>query len=326
MRALLALVLLCGCATWPEVTPGRSNRVDGIPGPEDVVWDVAHERLLVSSTDRRKHEADGQIYSVDPVTLTAKRLQRRGEPMGMPFNPHGLSYVQTSAGPLLYAITHSDPLGEGPHAILVYVVEAEYLSFLELLQDPLLTSPNDLAALPDGSVYVCNDQSANGGFNEVALALKKATIVHFRPQQGWRVVADQLAYPNGIVVTDDRVIAAATREHRLYHWDRDAEGALSGRRVLAEVKGPDNLEWYGDRIVVAGHVSDLAFLRHFRKGTPAPTFVQAVDLETGELEVIFGDDGSRIPGGSVAVPVDGTFWIGQVFDPWILAFRPPEAG
>lgn len=325
MRLLLALVLLTGCVTWPDPTPGRSNRVDGIPGPEDVVWDPEFERLLVSSTDRRNRKDDGQIYSVDPTTLSTTRLPRRGEPMGMPFNPHGISYVQTSAGPLLYAITHSDPLGEGPHAVVVYVVEAEQLVFLELLDDPLLTSPNDLAALTDGTVYVCNDQSADGGFDEVALALKKATIVQYRPQQGWRVVADELAYPNGIVVTDDRVIASATREHRLYHWDRGADGALSGRRVLAEVHGPDNLEWYGERILVAGHIDDLAFLRHFRRGTPAPTLVQAVDLETGELEVIFGDDGERIPGASVAVPVGGTFWIGQVFDPWILAFQPAPA-
>ena len=60
-----------------------------------------------------------------------------------------------------------------------------------------------------------------------------------------RVVADDLAFPNGMAVTADNatLIVAESYRHRLTAFDIDADGALSNRRVWADLgsHSPDGI-------------------------------------------------------------------------------------
>jgi hypothetical protein len=308
MRILLIVALLSGCVTV-GTSPGSVTAIAGMPGPEDLTWDAERDRMLVSSSDRREETAPGQIYAVKDGQVAA--LKRSGEPDGFDFNPHGISLV----GDTLYVISHSEA---GEHSVLVYGV-GEGLTLKAHLRDPLLTSPNDLVALPDGTLYVSNDKSEGGGLAEIIWRQKKASVVLYR-DGAWSVAADELAMPNGLAVDETSLYVAITREDGVFAWDRAADGALSNRRLLASVKSPDNLTWHNGDLVVACHLSDWAFLQHARRGAPAPTYVARIGLD-GAVSTVFEDPGARISGASTAVSVGASWWFGQVFEPFVLVLE-----
>ena len=63
------------------------------------------------------------------------------------------------------------------------------------------------------------------------------------PDGRLRQVADDIQFPNGMVITpDDRtLIISESFAGRLTAFDIDADGGLSGRRVFAEGLGPDGI-------------------------------------------------------------------------------------
>lgn len=68
-------------------------------------------------------------------------------------------------------------------------------------------------------------------------------IALIRPDGTVRQVADDIAFPNGMVVTPDNstLIIAESFAGRLTAFDIDAEGDLSNRRVWADGLGPDGI-------------------------------------------------------------------------------------
>ena len=318
LRLLLSAAILMGSGcVHVGSTVGSLSRVEGLPGPEDLVWDEAGQRLLVSATDRRAEVVPGEIAAVSADGVV-RPLPRDGGPQGLDFTPHGISLVRGDDGrQRLYVISH----GAGDdHRVLVYTVEADRLRLEQDLSDPLLTSPNDLVALPDGTIYLSNDRSAGGGLAEVLFRKKKATVAMYRGGH-WSVAAERLAMPNGIESDGDHLYVCVMRENRVDVWDRAVDGTLSGRRTLAQVTGPDNLSWDGDDLIVAGHVSDSAFMAHALHGKRAPSVITRINAN-GATETLFEDPGPRISAASVAVQRPEGLWIGQVFDPFIALFVP----
>lgn len=304
------------------------TRHTGIPGPEDMVLD-GPDRLLVSSQDRRAEVwPPGAVYTLHMPSGEVAELPRVGEPEGMTFHPHGLDLVRRDDGQVwLYAITHRTAGEEPPHAIAVYRVRPDRLEFLELLEDPLLASPNDLAATPDGQVYVSNDSSAGGGLWEAILAQKKSTVVHRDARGHWKVVADRLAYCNGIAVVGNRVIVATTREHAIYGFSILGDGSLTHKTRLARVKGPDNFFVAGDDLFVACHPRAVKFALHaLNPNRRSPSRVYRLDLATNDLQLVFADDGSGISGSATGIWLGQTLWIGQVFDPFVVEARVNAPG
>jgi arylesterase / paraoxonase len=317
----IAVYLLLTVRLWavPGVTHYRN-----IPGPEDMVIDTSlgSPRLLVSSSDRRHGVIPGEIYEVSIESETVRSLERRGEPEDLVFNPHGLDLVREDDGRyLLYVITHWEEEAGKKHAVIRYRVLLDSLEFDRIYKDDLLVSPNDLSALPGGAIYVSNDSSGKGKILETALALKRSTVVYF-DGDSWSVVADRLAMANGIAAFPGEVYVAATREHKVYAFTRDASGALNDKRVLAKIKGPDNVTVYRNRLIVAGHRKSIALSRHLSASQdppPSPTAVFSVGLDTGEVQLLFDDNGEVISAGSVGIINGGTLYIGQIMDPFVIA-------
>ena len=340
---LLLLPLLSCRSELGAIDSYESTRIEGLPGPEDIVLDDLNPRprLLISSTDRRHGEKRGQIYALDLRTDTVQILPRRGEPQGLSFHPHGIDLVRDMQGKAyLYVITHREEepdkgraRPEGPaHAVVRYELFPDRLEFRQLYEDPLLVSPNDLSARPDGSIYVSNDSSKKGGLFELVFALKRSNVVYFNGSS-WIIAASSLAMANGIVALDDRVYVAVTREHKTYQFTPRPDGSLGDKKILARVRGPDNLtlhkgdlrgdEGGSDRVLlVAAHEKDMALMRHMSSSSKkSPTAIYSVGLLNGAVTPVFKDNGSRISAGSVAVMSASRLYIGQIMDPFILGVQ-----
>jgi sugar lactone lactonase YvrE len=116
---------------------------------------------------------------------------------------------------------------------------------------------------PDGSMVPHADLSPVGvkGFNEIVVDGRGNVYVNggteFHPDEGTapgiialvtpdgsaRRVAEDIAFPNGMVVTPDNstLIIAESFARRLTAFDIDDDGNLSNRRVWADGVGPDGI-------------------------------------------------------------------------------------
>ena len=111
---------------------------------------------------------------------------------------------------------------------------------------------------PDGSIVTHADLGSLGkGWNEVTVDyrgniyvnsvgftfgqedFRPGTIVLVTPDGAARQVADNVMFPNGMVITPDNstLVIAESWAHRLTAFDIDPDGGLTNRRVWAEVDG-----------------------------------------------------------------------------------------
>ncbi len=90
--------------------------------------------------------------------------------------------------------------------------------------------PNDMVVDEQGRAYV-----GNFGFDLMAGApIGTASLVRVDPDGSVRVVAEDLLFPNGSVITPDRtLIVSETFGNRLAAFDVAEDGSLSGRRAWA---------------------------------------------------------------------------------------------
>jgi len=101
---------------------------------------------------------------------------------------------------------------------------------------------NDMVVDKVGRAYV-----GNFGFElDSGAAPAPTVLVRVDPDGSSRVVAEDLLFPNGAVMTDDglTLIVAETFGSRLTAFDIGADGSLSGRRVWAALQGgavPDGM-------------------------------------------------------------------------------------
>lgn len=95
---------------------------------------------------------------------------------------------------------------------------------------------NDMLVDAEGRAYVGNFGS------DVAAGepLVSASLVRVDPDGAVAVVADDLVFPNGMVLTPrgDTLIVAESFAHRLTAFDVAADGSLSGRRLFARLGEP----------------------------------------------------------------------------------------
>ncbi len=115
------------------------------------------------------------------------------------------------------------------------------------------SSWNDIVIDGRGNVYVNRI-----GFDMLTgEAFAPGYVVHVGPDGSARQVADDIAFPNGMAVTEDNstLIVADSYGNRLIAFDIEADGSLSERRVWAETgeDHPDGIcvdaegaVWYAD--------------------------------------------------------------------------------
>lgn len=151
-----------------------------------------------------------------------------------------------------------------------------------------LQKPNDLVFHPDGSIFM----TGPGGSNEETPI---GVVYHITPDGDLRVVADGLAFPNGLALTEDasRLYVVETLRQQVVVYDVGDEGALDGPEEFA--KTPGGVGGDGMALDVDGNI----YVAHFGTGEIAVFDDGGRRIETlpagGEkpTNVAFGDEDMR---------------------------------
>ena len=101
---------------------------------------------------------------------------------------------------------------------------------------------NEVIVDPRGNAYVnAPNFDMSEGF-DFEVGSTSGIVALVTPEGDARIVAERLAFPNGMAVTADgsTLIVAESFASRLGAWDIDADGGLSNRRVWAPV--PDGVD------------------------------------------------------------------------------------
>ncbi|MDP2227255.1 MAG: hypothetical protein Q8J78_07230 [Moraxellaceae bacterium] len=321
---LLAPMANAAASSDARIDEASCKRVDTGPGPHSLLALPGNERVLISSHERRQFEAAGEIIDYQPLSQRQRVLPRRNEPAGLVLRPHHLQFRVTPDATLIYLINHDDDTPNGRrHSILVYALESDSLRFRQRLTSPLLSSPNHLAISPDGDIYVSNDRRDGDSVMELVLRSKKATLVHYREGNGWRVAAEGLSFPNGVMAESGRVLVSQTFGGNLIEWPRLADGRLGNAIVRWKMPLLDGLFTLpgSDDVLTIAHGSLVDFLRHKSKGEHlSPATVYRVDAQ-GVAVPFFVENGQRISGLSAVVFSGGHVLFGQSFEPFLLQCR-----
>lgn len=195
--------------------PKTTILAEGFAFPEGPRW---HEGKFWVSDMRSRW-----VSTVDLAGMVERIVEVPGSPSGLGWLPDGRLLVVSMTDRRLLRL---DPQG---------LVEAADLSGLASYHC------NDLVVDRLGRAYV-----GNFGFDFAGRApVAPAEIILVRPEGQARVVAEDLLFPNGSVITPDgrNLIVAETFGHRLTAFELHPDGSLAHRRVWADLPSifPDGI-------------------------------------------------------------------------------------
>ncbi len=189
--------------------------LDGLVFPEGPRW---HDGALYFSDMH-----DNKVWRLTPEGAASKVADFPGHVSGLGWLPDGAMLVASMADRRLLRLTQSGP-----------VTAVDLSTFVA---NPI----NDMVVDRRGRAYV-------GGFGFDLLAgetARSTVLLCAEPGGGVQVAADDLHFPNGMVITPDgkTLIVAETLGGRLTAFDTDAKGGLTNRRVFAAIDGliPDGI-------------------------------------------------------------------------------------
>lgn len=310
------------------------SKISGMPGPEDLAIDRETGLLYVSSHERRINDQEGKIYFLD---LNSSILEPKLLEVEYPknFRPHGISLLNQNGKYRLYVISHITLYKE--HSIEVFErtekpsVKSKVGKWkhVQTLQDPLITSPNDLSVASENEIFVSNDHGP-GGFLKYLFqdlfGISRAEIAYFDGKT-WSSLGNPLFYGNGILY-----VKRPDGKEYLYRAGFGLGAVLKfditrveGKIVLGEPKsivlesGPDNLELdEKGNIFTVTHPSVMKFLKHASNAeSHSPTKIFTISPDDSIRE-IFSNSGELISAGSTALTYKERVYIAQVFNDFIL--------
>lgn len=308
-------------------------KVHGMPGPEDMALNRSKKWLYVSSHDRRHIEDTGKLFAIDlskpDAELKPLALNVQYPPH---FKPHGMSLVELAGGKeRLYVISHPMLEGESEmHTIEVFEGAGLNFTHLQTLKSPLLVSPNDLYAMPDGRVFVSNDHAVAKGFKRGwdNLMRNKSSRVSYYDGKAWSFIGRPVAFGNGVLVKKEGdkeyLFRSAFFENTVVKYEivKNDQGLIDLQEVarMNVEHGPDNLELdeQGNMLAVV-HPSVFWFLLHATSAQhKSPSQVMKINLANQQVERIYADNGAEISAASTAVVLDKRLIVSQVFEDFLL--------
>lgn len=182
--------------------------IDGLVFPESPRWHSG--KLWFSDQDAHR------VMTVDLNGNAETVVEVPGRPSGLGWLPDGRLLVVSMTDRRLLRL---DPAG------LAEVADLRELASFHC---------NDMVVDQQGRAYV-----GNFGFDLTERQpFAPAEIVLVTPDGDARVVADDMAFPNGTVITPDgrTLIVAETFGQRLTAFDIEPDGSLTGRRIWAEIE------------------------------------------------------------------------------------------
>ena len=309
------------------LSPGECRKVEGAIGAEDIDVHRLQSLAFVSSDDRRFSLAErpqGAIYAYDLaeegelVDLTA---DFEGE-----LHPHGISLLEGGPRAVLFVVNHTT----AGSRVEIFDFEDGRLRHRDFVEDPLLSSPNDVAAVDQQRFYATNDHGSRSDLGKVTedlLRLDRGSVV-FWDGSSMRRVAEGIAYPNGIALgpNGEELFVASTSNGVLLKYFVQSDGGLELAEEVRLGTGIDNLEI--DRhgfLWAAAHPHLMTFMRHAgdpdRRSPSEGLWIdreQPLDPDTPRVRPVFLTLGEERSGSSVLVPFGSRLLIGSVFEPHFL--------
>ena len=182
---------------------------------------------------------------------------------------------------------------------------------------------NDMVVDARGRCYI-----GNFGFDlNTGEEIRTAEIIMVTPEGDASIVADDLLFPNGTVITPDEktLIVGETYGSCLTAFDIEPDGSLSGRRVWATMQGavPDGITLDADGgIWVASPISSEV-LRILEGGT----VTDRIKMHAGAYACMLGGEEGRtlfILTSEPPDPFEGKPWHGGCID--VVEVDVPHAG
>jgi sugar lactone lactonase YvrE len=168
---------------------------------------------------------DGKLWFSDMGTCQVRTVDLRGNAetvVEVPEQPSGLGWLPDDR---LLVVSMKDRrlLRLDPDGLVEVADLREFASF----------HCNDMVVDQQGRAYI-----GNFGFDieDPDATLKHAVIVLVTPDGAARIVADEMVFPNGSVITPDRgtLIVAESFASRLTAFSIERDGSLTKRRVWAQ--------------------------------------------------------------------------------------------
>jgi hypothetical protein len=345
MAIALALSLACACAKKvdgaPQYASDQCRRVaildeatgEAVIGAEDLAFDTAGARVLISAYDRRRAERDVRERAFDVA---------EGGVYAAPFS----ALVAGETILTLPSIVARDSVAGGlrPHGVAFDAARREILFInraYQKIDGKWRMTPRLERAGPDAAALVGDGGDPRCSANDVAI-LGDATLVSFdHADCGWRGGLEDListrasgvetadgarifagvAHANGVAVLPSGDIAlAATRDKAVFVLAAQDEGFGVVRRI--DLPGaPDNLTVTADGMIVAAlHPALLGIGLQRRLGLGrAGSRIVRVDPVTGATALLFDDaKGETFSAATAAVEAQGILVIGSVLDRGLL--------
>jgi sugar lactone lactonase YvrE len=208
----------------------------------------------------------GEIIALDLDGASEVVLRRQSLPLSIDWLPDGRLLLVSGRDGLLLRREHDSTLVT--HADLSRISDKPW---------------NDIVVDGRGNAYI-----GTIGFDFPGEEFAPGSLALVTPDGLARVVADGLAFPNGVAVTPDNrtLIVAESYGERLTAFDIGSDGTLSNRRVWASVPGDhpdgicidaDNAVWYAD---VGG--------RHCVRVREGGEVLQTIDVDLGCFACMLG--------------------------------------
>lgn len=301
-----------------------------LPGVEDMALARADSLLILSVDDRaaRREGKDGPhgIYLVDlrdenftPVSLTGE--------IDFPFFPHGISIYQLDSAKYgLMAINHVN----GKHTVESFLLEGQKLTHLKTIKGTNLISPNDLVMMSSEAFYYTNDHgytSKFGVFAENYLGVKASNVGYF-DGNSFRIVAEDIAYANGIQYDFEKnlLYVASPRGFLVRIFEVLLTGDLNLIEDIDVATGVDNIELdESGKLWIGCHPNLMKFAAYAAgKKEIAPSEVITIEYQKGvatKIESVWIDSGETMSASTVAVPFGNYLFIGNVMDQKALVLK-----
>lgn len=301
-----------------------------LPGVEDIAL-AREDSLLILSVDDRAARRDGKvglhgIYLVDLRDENLTPLEISGS-LDFPLFPHGISLFQLDSAKYgLMVINHVN----GKHSVESFLLEGKNLKHIRSIRGPELISPNDLVMVSPEAFYYTNDHgntSKWGIFAENYLGTKAANVGYFNGRD-FQIVAEKIAYPNGLQFDADKnlLYVASSRGFLVRIFEVGKKGELTKIEDVDTETGVDNIELdETGKLWIGCHPNLLTFAAYASgKKKISPSEVITVEYQKGQnpaVTSVWMDSGDQLSASSVAVPFGDFLFIGNVMDQKVVVLK-----
>lgn len=309
---------------------------EAVVGAEDLAYDRARRRVLISAYDRRAVEKEAQsraddikqggIYAApldalkgDEISLTLASIVSR-ETVAGGLRPHGVSYDEAR--------------GE------IVFINRSY----QKIDRKWRMTPRIERAAADGVVLIGDGGNPHCSANDVAMLGERTFVSFDHAACGWRRgledmfasrasglgladgvnVFEGARHANGVVATPgNRLALAATRDKAVLILKENGEG-FAVERTIDLPGAPDNLTISEDgQIIAVLHPSLLAIGAQRKLGIGrSGGRVVSVDPDSGETQLLFDDPRAQIvSAASAAIEEEGILVIGSALDSGIVVCK-----